>query len=189
MTSNGFWETSSVSVGLITRAMSHAPPIVLQCGAPPPRPEEQQSIPSTTVPAVRILRRIFSASNLSRTSPEVYTIRTIRELYLSAHARGMLDDLSGPQFSAVISVFGTLSVPDPPSPFKSPLAQHIDKGKSRTWWGFIFQMIRDKKRVTGILTEGDLYWLMRAKASEASLVNLNVYASGDGKFSACPVSA
>ena len=189
MTSNGLRETSSVSVGLITRAVSHAPPIVLQCGAPPPIPEERQSIPSTAVPAVRILRRTFSASNLSRTNPEVYTIRTIRELYLGAHARGMLDDLSGPQFSAMISLFGTLSVPDPPSQFKSPLAQHIDKGKYRTWWGFIFQMVRDKKRVTGILTEGDLYWLMRAKASEASLVNLNVYASGDGKFSACPAGA
>ncbi|KAH9972059.1 hypothetical protein BGW80DRAFT_1316170 [Lactifluus volemus] len=87
-------------------------------------------------------------------------------LYLRAHARDMLGDLSGPQFSAVISLFGTLSVPDPPRKF-------------RTWWGFIFQMVRDKKRATGILTEGDLYWLMRARASEAALVDSDVYAGGD----------
>jgi hypothetical protein len=98
----------------------------------------------------------------------------------------MLGDLSGPQFSAVISLFGTLSVHDSPSQFRSPLAQHIDKGKFRTWWGFIFQMVRDKKRATGVLTEGDLYWLMRARASEAALVDSDVYAGGDGKFATCP---
>jgi hypothetical protein len=158
-----------------------------QCATPlPPVPEERQHIPSVGVPAIRVLCRIFSFSNLSRTTPEIYTIRTIHELYLRAHAREMLGDLSGPQFSAMISLFGTLSVPDPPSQFKSPLAQHIDKGKFRTWWGFIFQMVRDKKRATGILTEGDLYWLMRARASEAALVDSGVYAGGDGKLATCP---
>ena len=64
----------------------------------------------------------------------------------------------------------------------SPLAQHIDRKRYRAWWGFIFQMVRDKKRVAGLLKEGDLYWLLRAKTSEASLTGLNVYAS-DGGFS------
>jgi hypothetical protein len=161
--------------------VTHTSPIAPQCTAPPPVPEKRQFILSS-LPAIRVLRRIFSISNLSRTTPEVYTVRTIRELYLGAHARAMLDELSGPQFSAIISLFGTLSVTDPPSQFKSPLAQHIVKGKFRTWWGFIFQMLRDKKRATGVLTDGDLYWLMRAKASEASLVDLDVYAGGDGKL-------
>lgn len=167
--------------------MTHTPSIAPKCAtSPPPVPEEGQSIRSVGVPAIRVLCRIFSFSNLSRTTPEVYTVRTIRELYLRAHARDMLGDLSGPQFSAVISLFGTLSVHDPPSQFKSPLAQHIDKGKFRTWWGFIFQMVRDKKRATGILTEGDLYWLMRARASEAALVDSDVYAGGNGKLATCP---
>ncbi|KAN0132966.1 hypothetical protein V8E53_009331 [Lactarius tabidus] len=40
-------------------------------------------------------------------------------------------------------------------------------------------MVRDKKRVTGLLNKGDLYWLLRVRTSEASLTALNVYA-GDG---------
>jgi hypothetical protein len=94
----------------------------------------------------------------------------------------MLSDLSGPRFSAIISLFGTLSVPDPPCQFKSPLAQHMDTKQPRTWWGFIFQTVRDKKQVTGVLKESDLYWLMRARVSEASMVDLNVYAGDAGEF-------
>jgi hypothetical protein len=186
MIPNDVRETPSLSVGLITPAVTHTPRTAPKCSTPPPVLEERQSLPSAAAPAIRILRRIFSVSNLERTNPEVYTVRAIRELYLGAHARGMLGDLSGPQFSAMISLFGTLSVQDPPSQFNSPLAQHIDKGKFRAWWGFVFQMVRDKRRVTGILTQGDLYWLMRAKASEASLVGLDVYAGGDGKLATCP---
>lgn len=94
----------------------------------------------------------------------------------------MLSDLSGPQFSAMISLFGTLSVSDPPCQFKSPLAQHMDKKGRRAWWGFIIQMVRDRKRIRGTLNECDLYWLMRARVSEASSVDLNVYAGDGGEF-------
>jgi hypothetical protein len=145
----------------------------------------QQPTSPGTVPGIRILCRIFSASNLTRRNPDVYSTRALRELYLGASARGMLSDLSGPRFSAIISLFGTLSVPDPPSRFKSPLAQHMDAKQRRTWWGFIFQMVRDKKQVTGVLKESDLYWLMRARVSEASIVDLNVYAGDGGEFRFC----
>ena len=137
------------------------------------------------VPGIRTLCRIFSASNLTRQSPDIYSTRTLRECYLGAHARGMLSDLSGPQFSAMISLFGTLSVQDSPGQFKSPLAQHMDKKKPRAWWGFILQMVQDKKRVKGFLKECDLYWVMRARVSEASLVDLKVYAGDSGKFRVC----
>jgi hypothetical protein len=94
----------------------------------------------------------------------------------------MLGDLSGPQFSAIIALYGTLSVTNPPSQFKSPLAQHIDKRYPRAWWGFIFQMVQDKQRVTGVLKACDVYWLMRAKASKVPLTYLNVYAGDAGGF-------
>ena len=112
----------------------------------------------------------------------MYSIRALRKLYLRAYARGMLGDLSGSQFSAIIALFGTLSVPDPPNEFKSPLAQHTEKGEPRTWWGFILQMVQDKKRVTGILKGCDLYWLMRARASGTSLNGLDVYVGDGGEF-------
>jgi hypothetical protein len=35
-------------------------------------------------------------------------------------------------------------------------------------------MVHDKKWVTGLLNEGDLYWLLRARTSEASLTALNM---------------
>ncbi|KAI0303702.1 hypothetical protein B0F90DRAFT_1314266 [Multifurca ochricompacta] len=172
-------ETPPLAVG----AMTHVtPPATPQCSIPPPVSVEQQLISPAAVPAARVLRRIFSKSNLACKNPEAYSLRTIRKLYLCAHAQGMLDDLSGPQFSAIISLFGTLSVPDPPSQFTSPLSWHMNKKESRAWWGFVFQLVRDKKRVTGILKDGDLYWLMRAKASESSHVGLNIY-SGDGASS------
>jgi hypothetical protein len=82
----------------------------------------------------------------------------------------------------MIALFGTLSVQDPPSQFKSLLAQHVAKRGSRAWWALIFQMVRDKQRVTGILKDSDLYWLMRAKAWKASLDDLNVYAGDGGRF-------
>ena len=142
----------------------------------------QQPVSHNTVPGIRILCRIFSASNLTRRNPDIYSTRALRELYLGASARGMLSDLSGPRFSAIISLFGTLSVPDPPCQFKSPLAQHMNTKQPRTWWGFISQMVRDKKQVTGVLKESDLYWLMRARVSEASMMDLNVYAGHGGEF-------
>jgi hypothetical protein len=46
-------------------------------------------------------------------------------------------------------------------------------------------MVRDKKKVTGSLKENDLYWLMRARVSEASMVDLNVYAGDSGEFRSC----
>jgi hypothetical protein len=58
----------------------------------------------------------------------------------------------------------------------------MDKRSYRAWWGFIFQMVRDKKRVTGLLNEGDLYWLLRTRTSEASLTGLNVFAGDGGGF-------
>lgn len=156
--------------------------IIAHTRTPPNVLENSQPTPSTTVPAIRILRRIFSVSNVTRGKPVTYPIRTLRQLYHGAHARGTLNDLSGFQFSAIISLFGTLSVHDPPSQFMSSLAQHMDKRKYRAWWGFIFQMVRDKKRVKGLLNEGDLYWLLRARASEAFLTSLNVYTGDGGEF-------
>ena len=174
--------TSSVFSGVIARNEDNAPLAIPQCGSPPRTLGERRHLPSVSVPAIRTLCRIFSASNLSRNTPEIYSPRVLRELYLGAHARGMLGDLSGPQFSAMIALYGTLSVTDPPSQFRSPLAQHIDKRDPRAWWGFIFQMVRDKQRVTGVLKECDLYWLMRVKASKVSLAYLNVYAGDGGGF-------
>ncbi|KAF8273294.1 hypothetical protein EI94DRAFT_1298434 [Lactarius quietus] len=139
---------------------------------PPPAPPTS----SATAPAIRKLCRVFSVSNLTSATPVTYPIRTLRELYHGAHARGTLNDLSNSQFSAIISLFGTLSAHDPPSQFISPLAHHLDKRRHRVWWGFIFQMVRDKERVTGHLNEGDLYWLLRARTSEASVAGLNVHA-------------
>lgn len=179
---NDVREAPSSSIGAIVRAENHVPPAISEGGPPPEMLGERQPITPAAVPAIRVLRRIFSASNLARRTPEIFSVRALRELYLGAHARGMLGDFSGPQFSAMISLFGTLSVPDAPSRYKSPLAQHMDKRASRSWWGFIFQMVRDKWRVTGTLRECDLYWLMRAKASEASLVDSNVYAGDASEF-------
>jgi hypothetical protein len=158
-------------------------PLTTTSDQPQPTPallDKSQPTSSPTVPAIRILRRVFSVSNLTCGKPVTYPIRTLRELYHGAHARGTLNDLSGSQFSAIIFLFGTLSVHDPPSQFMSPLAQLIDKRRYRAWWGFIFQLVRDKKRVKGLLNEGDLYWLLRAKTSEASLTGLDVYAGDSG---------
>ncbi|KAH9068462.1 hypothetical protein EDB83DRAFT_2263052 [Lactarius deliciosus] len=161
---------------IIAQTTNHTPPTVPQFVAPPTVLEKSKHTTSTTVPGIRILCRVFSVSNITCREPATYPIRTLRELYHGAHTRGTLNDLSGPQFSAIISLFGTLSVHDPPSQFMSPLAHHMDGRRNRAWWGFIFQMVRDKKRVMGFLNEGDLYWLLRARASEASLTGLNVYA-------------
>jgi hypothetical protein len=172
-------ETPSGGFGAITLPEDNTPPATLECGS---TSQTLESPPSTTVPAIRILCRVFSVSNLARQTPEIYSPRVLRELYLSARTRGMLGDFSGPQFSAMIALFGTLSGQNPPSQFKSPLAQYMAKTDPRAWWALIYQMVRDKQRVTGILKDCDLYWLMRAKAWKASLDDLNVYAGDGGGF-------
>jgi len=179
---NDVRETSSGFSGVIARNEGTTPLVIPQCDPPSQTLGERRPLPSALVPAIRILCRIFSASNLARNTPEIYSLRVLRGLYLGARARGMLGDLSGPQFSAMIALFGTLSVTDPPSQFKSPLAQHLDKRDPRAWWGFIFQMVQDKQRVTGVLKACDVYWSMRAKASKVPLADLNVYAGDGGGF-------
>jgi hypothetical protein len=179
---NDVRETSSGFSQVIARNEDIPPLVIPQCGSPSQTLGERQPVPSASVPAIRILCRVFSASNIARNTPQIYTPRVLRELYLGARARGMLGDLSGPQFSAMIALYGTLSVTDPPSQFKSPLAQHTNKRNPRAWWGFIFQMVQDKQRVTGVLKACDVYWLIRAKASKVSLAYLNVYAGDDGRF-------
>lgn len=172
-------EAPSGGFGAIALSEDNTPPATLGCSL---TSQTLESLPSTTVPAIRILCRVFSVSNVARQTPEIYSPRVLRGLYFGARTRGMLGDLSGPQFSAMIALFGTLSVPNPPNQFKSPLAQHVARRDPRTWWALIFQMVRDKQRVTGILKDGDLYWLMRAKAWKASLDDLNVYAGDGGGF-------
>ena len=168
--------------GIITQSTNHTQPTASQFVTPPTVIEKSQHTSSDTVPSTRILCRVFSVSNLTSGKPVTYPIRTLRELYHGAHARGTLNDLSNSQFSAMIFLFGTLSVHDPPCQFMSPLAQHIDKRRYRAWWGFVFQMVRDKKRVKGHLNEGDLYWLLRTRTSGASLTGLNVFADDGGEF-------
>jgi hypothetical protein len=172
----------SAPIGAIVRSENPTPPTVPRCDSLPQVWGTQPPMTPGTVPAIQVLRRVFSTSNLTRHAPEMYSIRALRKLYLCAHARGTLSDLSDTQFSAIIALFGTLSVPNPPNEFKSPLAQHTEKRQSRAWWGFILQMVQDKKRVTGILKGCDLYWLMRARASGTSLNDLNMYVGNGGEF-------
>src|SRR5260221_362391 len=87
---NDVRETSSGFSGVIARNEDNTPPAIPQCGSPSQTlGERRRPLPSASVPAIRILCRIFSASNLARNTPEIYSPRVLRGLYLGARERGM----------------------------------------------------------------------------------------------------
>jgi hypothetical protein len=121
---------------------------------------------------------IFLFPNIaSEHSVTYHLIRILRELScMSWRTRSWYHDPSNSQFSAIISLFGTRSVYDPPSQFTSPLAQHMVK---RNYQDSFFRWYAIK---LGYEASHRGRAKSTLRTSEASLTALDVNACGGGEF-------
>ena len=119
-----------------------------------------------------ILHIFLSPQNLSSPTPQIHTANTLRALYRSLRPED-LSKLSSQRLTDLISIFGTLSADDPPSSHTSALAAHMDKRSFRTWWKVVLQLVRDKKNAGKKMLPSDYYWLVRARTSGLTRIEID----------------
>lgn len=142
--------------------------------AVPGRPATSSSSESTSsgTSAVQALKALLSPDNLTRSNPTVYTANTIRSMYRSAKAYTLLQDLTASEFSALISLFGTLSLSSTEGPYQSiyshPLAVHIPSKAQpcRSYWSLVGELVAEKHRLLRTLDRSDHFYGMHAKLNE-----------------------
>lgn len=128
----------------------------------PTFPADNRSIP--------ILKAFLSCNNIISTQPTLHTANTIRSLYHSAEARSQLGTLSAKEFSALISLFGSLSLSTPGRPYISIYAHPLttatlEKGSReyhRSYWPMVARLVSEKFQ-RAPLGPSDHYYSMHAQ--------------------------
>lgn len=116
---------------------------------------------------VDLLREILSPRFAG--NDQSYNIDELVSLVASVQAEGQLSKLKPNDMSAIISLFGTLSIyPATTQIYDNPLASCITTQSPRTYWSLIAQIAHEKVRLSRGLTPSDHYWLMRV---ELAIVN------------------
>lgn len=94
--------------------------------------------------------------------------RTLKKLYTLAKSRAQLPRLTSKQFTQLLSLMGTLSLPAPRAPciYFSKLVSHIDESSFQTHWPFVLEVVRDKEELGWKLDGTDRYWMMRAQLAK-----------------------
>jgi hypothetical protein len=127
------------------------------------------STPSRTS-ACSVLQAFQSMENVTSPTPALHTPNTVRSLYASVKSRQQLERLD---MSSLISLFGSLSLPSecysPSVGYVHPLASPMQRraATSRTYWPFVLQIVKDKRRLGQYLSIKDRYWAMRAELANA----------------------
>ncbi|KAG6918657.1 hypothetical protein DXG01_012778 [Tephrocybe rancida] len=108
----------------------------------------------------------------SRNKP---SLDTIRALYCFVKAQGQLRLFSPKQFTELISLFGTLSLPDSRNGliYLSKLAPLVTvKNDNKEHWDFLIEIARDKQKTSKMKLNGtDGFWLMRALLTKVVLAD------------------
>lgn len=106
--------------------------------------------------------------------------RTLKKLYTLAKSRAQLSRLTSKQFTQLLSLMGTLSLPAPRAPciYFSKLVSHIDESSSRTHWPFVLEVVRDKEELGWKLDGTDQYWMMRAQLAKVVVAEGEILRSG-----------
>ena len=112
---------------------------------------------------VDILLQYLSRENTDSGNPQICDVETFKSLFMSVWTAGHLKKLGQEHLSALISLFGTLSIsPTRIQIYSSSLALHIKTQSPRTYWSFVAQIAVEKENIGWGLTSSDHYWLMRA---------------------------
>ncbi|KAF7791199.1 hypothetical protein EIP86_002212 [Pleurotus ostreatoroseus] len=102
--------------------------------------------------------------------------RILRTLYASAKTQSQTRELTASEWSALVSIFGTLSLSTTQQVFRGlfahPAAALMSQAsKERTHWRFVVQLTVDKLQFHKNLSTSDRYWVMRARLTEVDLLD------------------
>lgn len=132
--------------------------------------DPQESGPSNSTRAISALREILRSPTQAPDPSRKPTPNTIRSFYISAKARGQLSQLDSAMLSALIGLFGTLSV-DSTSRcvYISSLLPFVKDGPvTRDYWAFVKEVASLKQQRGMTLAHSDRYWAMRAELASLS---------------------
>ncbi|KAG1785709.1 uncharacterized protein HD556DRAFT_1420757 [Suillus plorans] len=132
--------------------------------------DPQESGPSNSTRAISALRKILTSSTLLPDPSRRPTPNTIHSFYISAKARGQLSQLDSGMLSALIGLFGSLSVDSTRTcVYTSPLLPYVkDSPVSRDYWAFVKEVVSFKRQRGMALAHSDRYWMMRAELASLS---------------------
>ncbi|KZT02604.1 uncharacterized protein LAESUDRAFT_405285 [Laetiporus sulphureus 93-53] len=127
------------------------------------------SRPSSEPSSADQLRRLLSAGEHGP-SLHKFSFNYIRNHYHKTKVLDQLPSLDTADFSALISLLGSLSVSTPQSPycsvFSHPAISHMLDSAFRPHWALIRSIATDKCELEGGLRDSDYYWLLRALCFE-----------------------
>lgn len=125
--------------------------------------------PSSEPSSAEQLRDLLSAGGRGP-SLHKFSVNYIRNHYHKAKALGQLPSLNTADFSALISLLGSLSVSTAQSPYGSvfshPAISHMLDSAFRPHWALVRNIASDKCELEGGLSDSDYYWLLRALSFE-----------------------
>jgi hypothetical protein len=156
-------QSSSVSTISNSQHASHAgaPRILSDDG----NTQNEQQSPRPD--ALTVLRSFLSPHNMHSPTPQTHTANTLKSLYTTVKARSQLAQLGPERIGTLISLLGTLSLPQPRRPcvFANSFASHMEGQHQRNHWVFILMVFRDKRKLDNRLSHSDRYWAMCAELS------------------------
>ncbi|KAG2341324.1 hypothetical protein BDR05DRAFT_965347 [Suillus weaverae] len=126
--------------------------------------DPQESSSSNSTRAIRALQEILTYPALVLNPSRRPTPNTIRSFYISAKARGQLSQLDSGMLSALIGLFGSLSVDSRRCVYTSSLLPSVKDGPvTRDYWAFVKEVVSFKQQRGMTLVHSDRYWMMRAE--------------------------
>ncbi|KAG1750703.1 hypothetical protein EDB19DRAFT_1345600 [Suillus lakei] len=130
----------------------------------------QEPGPSNSTRAISALQEILTSPAVVPDPSRRPTPNTIRSFYISAKARGQLSQLDSGMLSALIGLFGSLSVdPSTRCVYTSSLLPYVKDGPvTRDYWAFVKEVVSFKHQRGMALAHSDRYWMMRAELGSLS---------------------
>ena len=159
---------------------------------PPTESVARESTTLTNDHAITVLKTFLSADNLASSTPTVHTANTLQSLYRSARARHQTTTLEPRDYTALISIFGSLSLSSVGQPYCSVYAhpftpavlERTSMNYQRPYWAMVAWLIRERTSLHGTLSPSDHYYAMRAHLAKL-LVPGNMDGTGALGYTLC----
>ncbi|KAG6816456.1 hypothetical protein H0H87_005939 [Tephrocybe sp. NHM501043] len=139
---------------------------------PPVVHEPSTGVADSTLAAFATISDFLSFKNTTSSTTKP-SLDTLRDLYHSVKVQGQLRLFSPKQFTELISLYGTLSLPDTRDGliYLSKLAPSVAAQKEgKEQWDFVIELSRDKQKMFKMKLNGtDGFWLMRALLTKVDL--------------------
>lgn len=144
------------------------------------------SAPSSKLNSIAALKALLSSDNAASQDPIVHTANAIHSVYRGAKTCSHLRRFTPPEFSALISLFGSLSLSTLGNPYHSVFAHPLTarvlsarSGKSsRSYWPLVAEIGRDKHQLYASLGPADHYFVMHAQLAGLSALDGQEHVGG-----------